>query len=30
MKDLAVIKALNHLGSFGKNFDKFKKKMIKM
>ena len=29
MKDLAVIKALNHLGSFGKNFE-LKKKMIKM
>ena len=24
MEDLAVIKALNHSGSFGKNFVKFK------
>ena len=30
MEDLAVITALNHLGSFGKNFVKFKLKKIEM
>ena len=28
MEDLAVFTALNHSGSFGKNFVKFKKKYI--
>ena len=28
MEDLAVFTALNHSGSFGKNFVKFKKKYV--
>ena len=28
MKDLAVLTALNHSGSFGKNFVKFQKKYV--